>query len=79
MDVEKVAHHFVDAAVQVHRALGPGLLESAYQACLAHDLRKRQHRVDCEVPILWIRWRGSRGGLPARYESGWFDSGRTRR
>ena len=51
MDVEKVAHDLVDAAVQVHRALGPGLLESAYQACLAHDLRKRQHRVDCEVPI----------------------------
>ena len=31
----------VDAAVQVHRALGPGLLESAYQACLAYDLQKK--------------------------------------
>lgn len=51
MDVEKAAHDLVDAAIQVHRTLGPGLLESAYQACLAHDLRKRQHHVDCEVPL----------------------------
>jgi GxxExxY protein len=35
----------------VHRALGPGLLESAYQACLAHELSRRQRRVECEVAI----------------------------
>ena len=39
----------VDSALKVHRALGPGLLESAYQACLAHDLQRRRHRVECEV------------------------------
>jgi len=31
----------VDAAMKVHSTLGPGLLESAYEACLAHELRKR--------------------------------------
>jgi hypothetical protein len=33
MDIESVAHEIVDAAIKVHRSLGPGLLESAYQAC----------------------------------------------
>ena len=31
--------------------MGPGLLESAYQACLAHDLQRRRHRVECEVGV----------------------------
>ena len=47
-----MAQDLVDAAIQVHRALGPGLLESAYQACLAHDLRKRGRRVECELSLL---------------------------
>jgi GxxExxY protein len=34
---DDVAKDIVDAAIKVHRALGPGLLESAYQACLAHE------------------------------------------
>jgi len=49
MDIEAIAKDVVDAAIHVHRALGPGLLESAYQACMAHDLRKRGRRVECEV------------------------------
>ncbi len=32
----------IGAAIEVHRALGPGLLESAYEACLAHELGLRQ-------------------------------------
>jgi GxxExxY protein len=44
-----VGTQIVDAAVKVHRALGPGLLESAYQACLAYELRKRGLKVECEV------------------------------
>jgi GxxExxY protein len=39
MTADEVAKDIVDAALKVHRALGPGLLESAYQACLAHDLQ----------------------------------------
>ncbi|HYX68015.1 MAG TPA: GxxExxY protein [Terriglobales bacterium] len=41
----------VDAAMKVHTALGPGLLESAYEACLAHELRKRGLRVETQVPL----------------------------
>lgn len=50
-DIEEVAKAIVDSAIRVHRTLGPGLLESAYQVCLAHELRKRGLHVDCEVPL----------------------------
>ena len=55
MDIEEAARQIVDAAIKVHRALGPGLLESAYQTCLTHELRKRGLRVDCEVllPVVY--------------------------
>ena len=43
--------HVVDAAMRVHSALGPGLLESAYQACLAHELRKRGLQVLVQIPV----------------------------
>jgi GxxExxY protein len=46
---EETGKQVVDAALKVHRALGPGLLESAYQACLAYELRKRGLHVECEV------------------------------
>jgi GxxExxY protein len=46
---EDVGKEIVDAALKVHRALGPGLLESAYQVCLAYELRKRGLHVECEV------------------------------
>ena len=39
----------VDAAIKVHSRLGPGLLESAYQACLAYELRKRGLHVRTQV------------------------------
>jgi GxxExxY protein len=55
MDIEEIAKAIVDAAIKVHRVLGPGLLESAYQYCLAYELRKRGLRVECEVllPIVY--------------------------
>lgn len=39
MDENTIAHNVIGAALEVHRALGPGLLESAYQACLARELK----------------------------------------
>jgi len=38
---EEVATAIIDAAIKVHRALGPGLLESVYEACLCYELSKR--------------------------------------
>jgi GxxExxY protein len=49
VDIEQVGKEIVDSAIKVHRALGPGLLESAYQACMAYELRKRGLRVETEV------------------------------
>ena len=51
MDIEEIAGIIVDPAIQVHRAFGPGLLESAYQKCLAHELTKRGLTVECEVTL----------------------------
>ena len=47
----------IGAAIRVHKALGPGLLESAYQACLAHELELAGHQVEREVEIP-IAYRG---------------------
>jgi GxxExxY protein len=41
----------VDAAIAVHSVLGPGLLESAYEACLAYELRKRGLTVETQVAL----------------------------
>lgn len=41
----------VDSAMKVHSALGPGLLESAYEACLAYELRRRGLGVRTQVPL----------------------------
>jgi len=46
-----VSGAIVDAAVTVHRTLGPGLLESVYEACLCHELRKRGRTVHRQVSI----------------------------
>ena len=51
MDLEDIGRHVVDSAVKIHRALGPGLLESAYQQCLAYELRQIGLQVECEVVI----------------------------
>ena len=50
-EIEAVAFQIVDSAVKIHSALGPGLLESAYQRCLIHELRNRGLKVESEVPI----------------------------
>jgi GxxExxY protein len=52
MSINDVSGIVVDAAFKVHTALGPGLLERAYQVCLAHELRKRGLRVRTEVPVV---------------------------
>src|SRR6266850_8492695 len=41
----------IGAAMEVHRAIGPGLLESAYEACLVYELRGRGFRVEQQKPL----------------------------
>lgn len=49
-ETERVARAAVDAAIAVHRKLGPGLLESVYEVCLGHELEQRGCRGVRQVP-----------------------------
>jgi GxxExxY protein len=48
---EKLTGEIIGAAIEVHRQLGPGLLESSYQACLARELELRSVSFDYEKPL----------------------------
>jgi GxxExxY protein len=50
-ETERLATIVVDAAFKVHSNLGPGLLESVYEICLAHELRKRGLAIETRVAI----------------------------
>lgn len=49
MNLELLAREIVDAAFTIHREIGPGLLESAYQFCLFEELTFREIKVEKEV------------------------------
>ena len=50
-EVERLATTVVDAAFAVHQELGPGLLESAYEACLSYELRLRGFNHQLQLPV----------------------------
>ena len=50
-DENELSKNILDAAFSVHTALGPGLLESAYEACLAYELRAEGLNVLTQVPL----------------------------
>jgi GxxExxY protein len=49
--LNRITESIISAAIQVHRALGPGLLESAYEACTAFELVERGHRIEQQKPL----------------------------
>ena len=49
--LNKITETIIGAAIHVHRVLGPGLLESAYAACLAYELGKKGLAVDQQKPV----------------------------
>src|SRR5262245_29041640 len=51
MTEDEIGRIIVDCAFKVHTTLGPGLLESVYEAALSHELRKRGLPVERQVPI----------------------------
>jgi len=63
MNIEELGSSIIGAAIKVHKVLGPGLLESAYQKSLEYELRKIGLRVECEL------------ALPVQYESLHIDAG----
>ncbi|PHN01933.1 GxxExxY protein [Flavilitoribacter nigricans] len=50
-ETETIAKHVVDAAFQVHYFLGPGLLESTYQACFVEELQRKRFNVATELVV----------------------------
>jgi GxxExxY protein len=55
MTDNEITHQIIGAAMEVHKRLGPGLLESAYEECLSHELRLRNLKVDRQlgVPVVY--------------------------
>ena len=51
MTENEIAQQIVDSAFKIHHALGPGLLESAYQAILIYELQKRGFTIEAEKPV----------------------------
>ncbi len=51
MTYNELTHQIIGAAIEVHRLLGPGLLESAYEECLAHELGLRNIKYRRQVPV----------------------------
>jgi GxxExxY protein len=63
MELNAITGQIVDAAIKVHRSVGPGLLESAYEGCLVYELRQRGLELKAQV------------ALPVRYEGILIDAG----
>lgn len=63
MDLETLAGQVIGACIEVHRHLGPGLLESAYEECLCHELSLRNIPFQRQAP------------LPVTYKSVQLDAG----
>lgn len=51
MELNEITHEIIDAAFKVHSKLGPGLLESAYKACLVYELKQKGLSVEVEKPL----------------------------
>jgi GxxExxY protein len=51
MEINQITETIIGAAIEVHRSLGPGLLESAYQACLAREMALRSLAFEQEMPL----------------------------
>ena len=57
MNLNELSRVVIEVAIDIHRRLGPGLLESVYKEVMLHELRKRGCKVEKEVPIPVI-WEG---------------------
>jgi GxxExxY protein len=50
-ELNQLSEQVIGCAIKVHRSLGPGLLESAYEVCLAHEMQKAGLSVKRQVPV----------------------------
>ena len=59
MDINKLSSKIIGAAIEVHKTLGPGLLESAYEQCLCHELNLQQLSFESQRPLP-VEYKGKR-------------------
>lgn len=58
-EFSELSKRVIGCAIEVHRTLGPGLLESAYRQCLCHELRLNEIRFEAEKPLP-VEYKGCR-------------------
>jgi hypothetical protein len=63
LEINTITETIIGAGIEVHRVLGPGLLESAYEECLCHELSRRQVPFERQRP------------LPVKYKGVYLDCG----
>jgi len=66
-DVRELAEKIIGCAIEVHRFLGPGLLESIYRECMVIELRRQGLRVESERQIV-VEYKGERVGGGLRFD-----------
>ena len=59
MNINNLTGKIIGAAIEVHKALGPGLLESAYEECLCHELGLRRFTYERQKPLP-VKYKGSK-------------------
>ena len=57
IDINKLSGEIIGATIEVHKVLGPGLLESAYEQCLCHELNLRGFSYKSQEPLA-VRYKG---------------------
>jgi GxxExxY protein len=51
LDFEPLSNEIIGSAIEVHKVLGPGMLESAYEQCLAYELEQKGYNIERQKPI----------------------------
>jgi len=51
MEINKLSSQIISAAIEVHKELGPGLLETVYQKCMIIELENKGLKVESEIPV----------------------------
>ncbi|MEA3238705.1 MAG: GxxExxY protein [Candidatus Bipolaricaulota bacterium] len=59
MEFDELSNRVIECAIEVHRELGPGLLESTYEQCLAHELKLNGIQFELQHPLL-VKYKGVR-------------------
>jgi len=59
MEFDELSNRVIGSALEVHRELGPGLLESTYEQCLAHELKLNGIRFELQHPLP-VKYKGVR-------------------